>query len=45
MRRNYAFDVFFEETLQAKLTDMHDNPVKAGRVLGAVDWRKFRPVA
>ena len=39
MRRNDAFDVFFEGKLHEKLTDMHQDPVKAGRVLRAMDWR------
>jgi len=36
--RYYAFNAFSEERLHEKLTYMHQNPVRAGLAVRAVDW-------
>jgi putative transposase len=37
--KNYAFNVWSESKVHEKLTYMHENPVRAGLVERAVDWR------
>jgi len=35
----YAFQVYSQRKLEEKLTYMHENPVRAGLVQRAIDWR------
>ncbi len=38
-RRYYSFEIYEERKLEEKLTYMHLNPVRAGLVEKAVDWK------
>ena len=37
--KSYAFQIYSEHKLLEKLTYMHENPVRAGLVARAADWR------
>ena len=37
--KSYVFQVYRERKILQKLNDMHENPVRAGLVQKAVDWR------